>query len=410
MLQNLSTSNAETVKSQPAQLPLSGIKVVEFCHIAMGPTVGLLLAELGADVIKVEPLPTGDRTRYLKGHIAGSFGYFNRFKKSVGVDIKTEKGREIVRRLVEKADVVTENFGSGTADRIGIGYETLSAYNERLIYCSLKGFLPGPYENRAGLDELAQFMSGLAYMTGPLGQPLRAGSSIIDIGGGMFGAIGILAAILQRQVTGKGQKVESALYETAAFFMGQHMAGEAHTGKTALPYPVRERSWAIYETFDTADGRSVFIGLTSDKQWQAFCTAFGREDLLQVPEYQTNELRRDNKKSLQPIVSGIAAGLSAHDLIETLAPLGCPVGLAAVPGDLFDDPQLNFEGRMSEATLPGGKKAKLPRLPLKMSAIALADRPESHVPEFAENTDEVMKALGFSDEDVAAMRDQSVIQ
>ncbi|MFE3838779.1 CaiB/BaiF CoA transferase family protein [Pseudogemmobacter sonorensis] len=410
MQQNLSTSSSQPLSGKPVHLPLTGIKVVEFCHIAMGPTVGLLLAELGADVIKVEPLPTGDRTRYLKGHIAGSFGYFNRFKKSIGVDIKTEKGKEIVRRLVSKADVVTENFRAGTADRIGIGYETLSVYNDRLIYCSLKGFLPGPYENRAGLDELAQFMSGLAYMTGPLGQPLRAGTSIIDIGGGMFGTIGILAAILQRQVTGKGQKVESALYETAAFFMGQHMAGEAHTGKKALPYPVRERSWAIYETFETADERSVFIGLTSDKQWHAFCTAFGREDLLEVPEYKTNELRRDNKQSLRPIVASIAAGLSAHDLIEALAPLGCPVGLAAVPGDLFDDPQLNFEGRMSEATLPGGKKAKLPRLPLKMSAIASGDRPESHVPEFAENTDEVMKELGFSQEDVAAMREEAVIQ
>lgn len=246
MLQNLSTSGGEAIDTKPSQLPLAGIKVVEFCHIAMGPTVGLLLAELGADVVKVEPLPNGDRTRYLSGHIAGAFGYFNRFKKSVGVDIKSDKGKQIVRRLVERADVVTENFGSGTAERIGIGYEALSAYNERLIYCSLKGFLPGPYENRAGLDELAQFMSGLAYMTGPLGQPLRAGSSIIDIGGGMFGVIGILAAILQRQVTGRGQKVESALYETAAFFMGQHMAGEAHTGKKPCLIP-----------FESAPGRST---------------------------------------------------------------------------------------------------------------------------------------------------------
>ncbi|MFB9950506.1 CaiB/BaiF CoA transferase family protein [Rhizobium puerariae] len=410
MLQNLSVPGSETLEAKPAHLPLAGIKVVEFCHIAMGPTVGLILAELGADVIKVEPLPNGDRTRYLKGHIAGAFGYFNRFKKSVGVDIKTDKGKEIVKRLVENADVVTENFGAGTADRIGIGYDQLSKYNDRLIYCSLKGFLPGPYEDRAGLDELAQIMSGLAYMTGPLGQPLRAGSSIIDIGGGMFGAIGILAAIVQRQVTGKGQKVESALYETAVFFTGQHMAGEAHTGKKALPYPVRERSWPIYETFETADGRSVFIGVTSDKQWQAFCTAFGRQDLLAMPEYKTNELRRDNKEKLRPMVVEIAAGLNAHELIETLAPIGCPVGLAAVPGDLFEDPHLNFEGRMTETTLPGGKKAKLPRLPLKMSDIPTASRPHSHVPEFAENTEEVLSAIGFSSEDIRRLRDESVIQ
>lgn len=386
-----------------SSLPLSGLRVVEFCHIIMGPTVGLVLAELGAEVIKVEPLPRGEATREVKGHIAGSFGFYNRDKKSIGVDIKSEAGQEVVRRLVDRADIVTENFAPGTADRIGIGYDALSTRNGRLIYCSLKGFLPGPYEKRAGLDELAQYMTGLAFMTGPVGQPLRAGTSLVDIGGGLFGVIGILAALHQRQQTGKGQRVQSALYETGAFFAGQHMAGETVTGRSSIPYPARGRSWAIYEIFRSSDGKDVFIGVTSDKQWELFCTAFGRTDLIR-PDLDSNEKRRKAYPELQPVVAEIASRHSADDLVEKLVALGCPVGIAAKPGDLFEDPQLNFDNRMSCTKLSNGETVNLPRLPILMSGTTRSDVPGGQVPSFGDHTVEVLNSIGFSELEVEEMR------
>lgn len=391
-----------------AQLPLAGLKVIEFCHLIMGPTAGLLLSELGAEVIKVEPLPEGDRTRSIKGHIAGAFSYYNRNKKSIGIDIKSEEGQSIIDKLVEQADVVTENFAPGTAERIGIGYERLSKLNPKLIYCSLKGFLPGPYEKRAGLDELAQFMTGLAYMTGPLNQPLRAGSSLIDIGGGMFGVIGILAALQQRNRTGKGQKIQSALYETSAFFVGQHMAGEAFTGTKSLPYPVRKRSWAIYEIFMTKDDKELFVGITSDKQWAGFCREFDRPDLMR-PEWKTNEQRRDNRNDVQPLVAALFSQFTADELIERLTPLGCPVGIAAKPGDLFDDPQLNFEGRMSETQLLDGQTVRLPRLPLLMDGVKPTARPSGAVSDFGQDTDDVLASLGYDSATREKLRQQGAV-
>lgn len=394
--------------SGTSQLPLSGLKVVEFCHVIMGPSAGFLLGELGAEVIKVEPLPHGERTRNIRGHIAGSFTYFNRNKKSIGVNLKNGDGRNVVDKLISQADIVTENFAPGTAERIGIGYERLSEINPHLIYCSLKGFLPGPYDKRAGLDELAQYMTGLAYMTGPPGKPLRAGSSIIDIGGGMFGVIGILAALQQRNRSGRGQKIQSALYETGAFFVGQHMAGEAFTGVKSMPYPVRKRSWAIYEIFKTKDDRDLFVGITSDKQWSLFCAAFDRPDLLR-PEWSTNEQRRDDRQNLKPFIVDLLFQFTADELIETLTPLGCPVGIAAKPGDLFDDPQLNFEGRMSQTALLDGRSVSLPRIPLLMDGIEDAGRPGGKVPSFGEDTDAVLESIGYDAEHRASLRSSGAI-
>jgi crotonobetainyl-CoA:carnitine CoA-transferase CaiB-like acyl-CoA transferase len=275
---------------QPAaELPLAGVRVLEFCHTVMGPTCGLMLADMGAEVIKVEPAPEGDRTRVLTGFVVGAFSYFNRNKKSIGVNLKTGEGRDILYRLVADADVVAENYGPGTAERLGIGYEKLSQINPRLIYCALKGFLPGPYEHRAALDEVAQFMTGLAYMTGPPGQPLRAATSVIDMLGGIFGAMGILGALRQREATGHGCKVRSALFESSAFLVGQYMAGQAVTGLPPVPLPVRGRSWAIYETFDAGDGEKVFLGLTSHNHWKTFCDVCDRPGLKADPRCATNE-------------------------------------------------------------------------------------------------------------------------
>src|SRR5271155_2969970 len=293
-------------------LPLAGIRVLEFCHTIMGPTAGLILADLGADVIKIEPAD-GDSTRRRIGFAAGFFATFNRNKRSLALDLKSDEGRALLYRLVGTADAVLENYAPGTMDRLGCGYDDLSKRNPRLIYCSLKGFLSGPYEHRPALDEVVQFMAGLAYMTGPPGQPLRAGASVVDIMGGMFAVIAVQAALRERERTGRGQFAKSALFESTAFLMMQHMTGEAVTGKPLPPMPARQGAWAIYEPFATADGKQIVVGLTSDGHWRRFCEQFERGDLLRDPSYKTNEDRVLARAALCPLVAEI---IGRHKLAE----------------------------------------------------------------------------------------------
>jgi crotonobetainyl-CoA:carnitine CoA-transferase CaiB-like acyl-CoA transferase len=259
-------------------LPLAGLRVIEFTHMVMGPSCGMILADLGAEVIKVEPLE-GDNTRRLLGSGAGFFSMFNRNKKSLALDIKDPRGREIVLKLVADADVFSENFKAGVMPRLGLGPDSLSRLNPRLIYVSHKGFLPGPYEHRTALDEVVQMMGGLAYMTGPEGRPLRAGSSVNDIMGGMFGAIGVLAALQARHQTGRGQEVQSALFENNVLLVAQHMMQFAVTGQAAAPMPSRISAWGIYDVFTVQGGEQIFLAVVSDTQWALFCDAFGLPEL-----------------------------------------------------------------------------------------------------------------------------------
>jgi len=294
----------ETAATSPA--PLAGIRVLEFAHTIMGPSAGLILAGLGADVIKVEPVG-GDTTRRLPGFAAGFFGTFNRNKRSLAVDLKSDDGRALVYRLAATADAAIENYAPGTMDRLGCGYDDLARTNPRLVYCALKGFLSGPYEHRPALDEVVQFMAGLAYMTGPPGKPLRAGTSVVDIIGGAFAVIAIQAALRERERTGRGQLVKSALFESTAFLMAQHMAGQAITGRAPPPMPAREGAWAVYEPFTTADGEQIFVGITSDRHWRRFCEHFERPELLNNPTYKTNEDRVRARPVLRPLVGEIVA-------------------------------------------------------------------------------------------------------
>ncbi|MFZ5692332.1 MAG: CaiB/BaiF CoA transferase family protein, partial [Pseudomonadota bacterium] len=254
-------------------LPLAGLRVVEFSQMVMGPCCGYILAELGAEIIKVEPLPRGDRTRYLPGLAAGFFTAFNRGKKSIMLNMKSPHGIEIARRLIESADIMIENFRPGMMSSLALDYASVSRINSRLIYCSLKGFLPGPYERRTALDEVVQMMAGLAYMTGPPGRPLRAGASVNDIMGAMFGVIAILAALRERERTGTGQEVQTGLFENNVFLMAQAMLAQAVTGEEAVPWSVMERPWAVYDLFETADGTQLFVGVVGDGQWRDFCVA-----------------------------------------------------------------------------------------------------------------------------------------
>ena len=396
--------------AQTPALPLAGVKVVEFTHMVMGPAAGLMLADLGADIIRIEPAK-GDNTRFLPGSGAGYFLMYNRNKRSLCVDLKSEAGKALVLRLTDKADVVIENFRPGTMDRLGFGYEVLKARNERLIYCSEKGFLSGPYENRTALDEVAQMMGGLAYMTGPPGQPLRAGTSVIDVQGGMFGALGIVAALHQRNQTGKGQKVVASLYESTVFLVGQHMAQYAVTGKAAAPMPVRISAWAIYQVFDTGDGDQVFVGVVSDKQWQEFCTAFGLDEFGADESLASNIDRVRHKDRILPVIEETFRQYTKQELMGKLDTIGMPFAPIAKPEELFDDPHLNANDGLLPITVTDGERAgqtaRLPALPLEMDGHRFGIHRD--VPRKGQHTREIMTEAGYSEDEIKALIDQGAV-
>ena len=393
-------------KNAVKTLPLDGVRVLEFGHTVMGPSSSMVLADLGADVIKVEPLE-GDRTRANVGFGSALFPVFNRNKRSMSIDLKSAAGKAAILKVVEGADALIENFAYGTMDRLGLGYEALSKVNPRLIYCSLKGFLEGPYEKRAALDEIVQFMGGLAYMTGPSGMPLRAGASVIDIMGGMFGAIGIMAALREREHTGKGQLVQSALFESTAFLVAQHMGQQALTGKAPPPMPEKASSWAVYDPFQTSDGKIVFVGITSDNHWRSFCTGFGVEELLADETLSTNPKRAQARDRIMPVVTAKFAAETFESLVAKLEKLKLPFGPLAKPGDLFEDRHLNEGGRMLNITLPTGKVAKIPGLPLDMDG--RKPRVRQQPPKMGQHTKAVLREAGYSASDIEALDVQGTI-
>ncbi len=386
---------------QTSAFPLAGLKVIEFTHMVMGPAVGVILADLGAEVVKVEPIG-GDQTRDLLGSGAGYFPMFNRNKRSICLDLKSADGLEVARRLLADADILIENFRPGTLAKLGLSYESLKQDNPRLIYCSAKGFLAGPYEQRTALDEVTQMMGGLAYMTGPPGRPLRAGSSVIDITGGMFGVIGILAALERRHTTGEGGEVRCSLYETTAFLVGQHMAQAAVTGQAARPMPVRISAWAIYDVFDTAlADEQLFVGVVSDAQWTAFCSAFGLETLGGDPRFAKNNQRVLARDEILPQIRALFGAMSRADLIAMLETIGLPFAPITRPEDLFDDAHLNAGG-LIDLTLPDGRTTKLPGLPVELDGERLSLRRD--IPGVGADSDAVLAELGYAASAIADLR------
>jgi crotonobetainyl-CoA:carnitine CoA-transferase CaiB-like acyl-CoA transferase len=373
-------------------LPLAGVRVVEFCHVIMGPTCGLILGDLGADVIKVEPAPHGDNTRRMVGSGAGFFATYNRNKRSLALDMKTPEGMEIAKKLIASADVLTENFRPGAMDALGLGYNELSKQSERLIYCSLKGFLSGPYDKRSALDEVVQMMAGLAYMTGPSGRPLRAGASVNDMMGGMFAAIGILAALRERDSTGKGQLVQSALYENCAFLVGQHMMQHVVTGKPANPMPERLSAWGIYDVFDCANGQ-LFLGVVTDTQWKIFCEEFGFAQLFGDERLKTNAMRSNNRQLFMPFLREHFAQWKRDTLEAKVARAGLPYAPIVKPHELFDDPHLKESGGLLPLTLPDGTKTVTPALPIELAGRRLGTR--LNPPKVSEHGREILAELGY---------------
>ncbi|MEG0537753.1 MAG: CaiB/BaiF CoA-transferase family protein [Comamonas sp.] len=398
------------VSSTSKSLPLQGIRVVEFSHMVMGPACGMVLADLGAEVIKVEPL-TGDLTRNLLGAGAGFFPMFNRNKKSVAIDLRQPEGLQAAIRLASTADVVLQNFKPGVMKKYGLDYATLSKLNPGMIYVNHTGFLPGPYEHRTALDEVVQMMGGLAYMTGRPGDPLRAGSSVNDIMGGMFGAIGALAALMQRAQTGKGQEIDSALFENNVFLVGQHMMQYAVTGQPAAPMPERISSWGLYDVFSVKDGEQIFLAAVSDAQWRTFCTALGFEDMASDPLLQTNNDRVRARATLMPELRRRLEGLSAAHLAQVFEAHQLPFAPISRPEQLLEDPHLLATGGLADVVLSdgdlAGQTAKTTLLPIRMDGQRLGVR--SNPPKSGEHTQVLLQSLGYTQQEIDALLQSNAI-
>ncbi len=390
--------------------PLAGLRVIEFTHMVMGPTCGLMLADLGAEVIKVEPID-GDRTRRLLGAGAGFFPMFNRNKKSIAIDLHHPQGTAVARRLAASADVVIENFKPGTMDKYGLDYASLSQAHPRVIYVANKGFLPGPYEHRTALDEVVQMMGGLAYMTGRPGDPLRAGASVNDIMGGLFGAIGVLGALIQRGITGRGMQVQSALYENNVFLVGQHMLQYALTGKPAAPLPARDNPWAVYDVFTVKGGEQIFLAAVSDAQWQTFCRVLDLQDLVQDPALATNNDRVRARPRLLTLLRERLAQRSAAELSQVMEDAGLPFAPIRRPEDLYDDPHLLETGGFARIRLPDGARAgefaQAPLFPITLDGMRLKSRRDP--PRLGEDTDDLLKCLGYGPEDIQILRTEHAV-
>lgn len=385
--------------------PLSGLRVVEFTHMIMGPSVGAILASLGAEVIHVEPIG-GDKTRNLVGSGAGFFATFNRGKSSICLDLKSPDGIAVAKRLSDSADILVENYRPGAMDRLGLSYEALAQTNPRLIYCSAKGFLAGPYAERTALDEVAQMMGGLAYMTGPPGRPLRAGASVIDITGGMFGVIAIQAALEERHRTGRGQKVQSALFETTVYLIAQHMAQMAVTGQAAAPMPARLSVWAIYDVFETKD-LPIFIGVVTDSLWQKFCALFGLDALWADLSLRENNARVAARDRIIPEIRTMVSQFTRAEIIAKLENSGLPFAPIARPEDMFDDPHLLASGGLEPVTLPGSRETMLPLLPIEMDGRRLGTSPT--IPDIGADSDAILTALGYDSAAIATLKEGGVV-
>ncbi|MBK7473222.1 MAG: CoA transferase [Betaproteobacteria bacterium] len=393
-----------------APQPLAGLRVVEFTHMVMGPTCGMVLADMGAEVIKVEPID-GEGTRRLLGAGAGFFPMFNRNKKSMAADLHKPEGAAIARRVAASADVVVENFKPGTMVKYGLDYASLAPANPRLIYVSNKGFLPGPYENRTALDEVVQMMGGLAYMTGRPGDPLRAGSSVNDIMGGMFAAIATLGALIQRGITGRGMEVQSALFENNVFLMGQHMLQYAMTGRHPQPMPARDNPWAVYDVFTVTGGEQIFLAAVSDPQWLLFCDALGLPDLKADPAYATNNQRVVLRPRLMPALRERLAGRRADELAAAMERAGLPYAPIRKPEDLYDDPHLQATGGLADVRLPDGDKAgqtvKTTLFPFTMAGERLGVRLDP--PRLGEHTRALLSALGLTANEIDELYRQRAV-
>lgn len=381
--------------------PLKGIRVVEMSHMIMGPSCGMFLAFLGAEVIKIEP-PQGDKTRYLSGMGSPFFPLFNRGKKSVQLDMRTEAGAKALHKLLGTADVFVENFRDDSLAKMGADLAELRARYPKLIIASHKGFLKGPYQNRTAMDEVVQMMTGLAYMTGPSGRPLRVGSSANDIMAGLFGALSIVSAVLERQSTSQGRDIRVGLFENCLLLVAQHMVQYELEGVNPPPMPERTFSWPVYDIFTTADGQQTFVGAVTEGQWATLCDILGLTELKSDPRLQTKMDTINARSWTLPLVERAIAERQSADLVVAFERAGIPFSPIAKPSDMFADPHVMRPGGLATSRLPDGKTFRAPSLPFEIDGQMMAGGGD--VASLGQHTEEILGQLGLDAETIEAAR------
>ncbi len=382
------------------ELPLRGIKVLELSHMIMGPITGMVLADLGAEVIKVEPLE-GDNTRRLKGSGIGYFPVFNRNKQSLAVDLKSADGQAVVRQLALQADMLLENFRDGGLAQYGLDYAALAAENPGLIYVSLKGFLSGPYKQRTALDEVVQMMGGLAYINGAPGQPRRVAPSANDILGGTFGVVGALAALHDRARSGRGRHIRSGLFENNLLLVAQFVAQYQLTGQAPQPQGgERKPPWGVYDIFDTTDGR-VFVAAVSDAQWRAFARRFMPPQWGEDQRLATAVGREAARAWLVPGIAEVLKDWNTADLCRALEEAQISFGPVRAPHDMVDDVHLRQGGALLPTDLPDGGHIDAAALPIEFDGMKAGKRHDP--PGIGAHTRAVLRTLGYNENQIEAM-------
>lgn len=397
---------------QKQALPLKGVRVLELSHIVAGPSGGMMLGDLGADVIKVEHPSTGDTARS-QANEGNTFYTYNRNKQFLALDLRQAKGKAIFEKLVKQSDIVLDNFAPGALQRLGLDYSWGSKINPRIIYCSVKGFLPGPYGDRPFLDELAQMAGGIAYLTGFEGKPMRAGASITDIGAATYGVMGILAALYRREQTGVGDCIEAGLYETVVFWISQYITGAQLSGKN--PPPRGEQTsgmgkamgWGVYQLFPTKGGKPVFIAVTGNRHWVGLCDVLGFDDWKNSAEFNTNRKRTAEKWRIAERITAATQLLTYDDITARLYKALVPYAPVGTPLDILADKHMGEAGRWMQLKV-GDKQLKVPKLPFAMGGTE--DFEAAKQPAFlGEHTDTILASIGYTPAEVAALKAEKVV-
>ncbi len=402
-----------TKSAKKQALPLEGVKVIELSHIVAGPSGGMILADLGADVLKIENPDSGDTSRNRSGDGATFFTY-GRNKRYMALDLRHKKGKKIFEQLVARSDVVLDNFAPGALKRLGLDYSWGKRVNPRIIYCSVKGFLPGPYADRPFLDELAQMAGGLAYLTGLKDQPMRAGASITDIGAATYGVIGILAALYRRQATGKGDCVEAGLFETIVFWISQYITRSQMTGSNPPPRGARKSGmgatmgWGVYELFPTKTGKPVFIAVSGNRHWTGLCDALGFDDWRDSAEFNSNGKRSSQKVRIAARIAKETVKLTYNDITRRLYKGLVPYAPVGTPLDLVNEKHLN-EGNYWLPLKTPRQSLKVPKLPLSMGEttdFTMRLQPAC----LGAHTDQILKELGYKNAEIKALKSEKIVR
>jgi crotonobetainyl-CoA:carnitine CoA-transferase CaiB-like acyl-CoA transferase len=328
------------------------------------------------------------------------FPLFNRGKKSVRLDLKREEGRAALDKLLATADVFVENFRDSALAKMGADPADLHARFPKLIIASHKGFLEGPYKERTALDEVVQMMTGLAYMTGPTGRPLRVGSSANDIMGGLFGAFSVVAALLERKETNTGRDIRIGLFENCLLLVAQHMVQYELDGTSAPPMPERVFSWPVYDIFETSDGKQIFVSAVTENQWRTLCTYLELHDLLADPGLQTRMDQIDARGRTLPIVAAAIAKRSFDELVAAFEDLGLPYSPIAKPVDMYSDPHVLRPGGLTDSEMPDGRHFRAPSMPFAVDGEMLAGGGD--VSAVGQDTETILSDLGLSKSQIAA--------